>query len=209
MPVGPHILWPEKARKSQPMARTSSGMWPADWAASITVTAPTARARRQSSAAGLIVPRVLEMWVKAKSFTSGVSSVSSCARSSPPSALRRRSAGSAAWRRCGGEQLPRHEVGMVLHLGGEDDIAGLEMGVAPAAGDEVDALGGAAGEDDLGGIGGVDEFRDAGAGALVGVGRAHGERVEAAMDVAVVALVVAHSASMTARGFCDVAALSR
>ena len=80
----------------------------------------------------------------------------------------------------------------MLDLGGEDDVAGLEVGVAPAAGDEVDALGGAARENDLGGIGGMDESRDSRACALVGVGGAHGEGVEAAVDVAVVALVVVH-----------------
>ena len=89
-----------------------------------------------------------------------------------------------------GGLLPRDEVGVVLHLGGEDDVAGLEVGVGPAAGDNIDALGGPAGENDFGRIGGVDEFRDAGAGAFVTVGGAHGERVEAAVDVAVVALVV-------------------
>jgi hypothetical protein len=105
--------------------------------------------------------------------------------------------------------LPGHEVGVVLELGREHDVAGLEVGVAPAAGDEVDALGGAAREDDLGGIGGVDELRDAGAGALVGIGRAHRERVQAAVDVAVVALVVVHERVDHGAGFCAVAPLSR
>ena len=90
-----------------------------------------------------------------------------------------------------GELLPRDEVGVVLHLGGEDDVAGLEVGVAPGSGDEVDGLGGAAGEDDLGGVGGVDEFGGAGAGGFIAVGGAHGERVESAVDVGVVAFVVA------------------
>jgi hypothetical protein len=44
---------------------------------------------------------------------------------------------------------------MVLHLGGENDVAGLQVRVGPAAGDDVDALGGAAGENDFGGVGGV------------------------------------------------------
>lgn len=90
-----------------------------------------------------------------------------------------------------GELLPRDEIGVVLHLGGEDDVAGLEVGVAPGGGDEIDGLGGAAGEDDLGGVGGVDEFRGAGAGGFVAVGGAHGERVESAVDVGVVAFVEA------------------
>jgi hypothetical protein len=46
-------------------------MCPIDCAASTTVTAPTLRARAQSSATGLIVPSVLETCVKAKTLTSG------------------------------------------------------------------------------------------------------------------------------------------
>jgi len=90
-----------------------------------------------------------------------------------------------------GELLPRDEVGVVLHLGREDDVAGLEVGGAPGLRDEVDRFGRAAGEDDLGGIGGVDEPGGAGAGGFVAVGRAHGKRVEAAMDVGVVPFVEA------------------
>ncbi len=89
-----------------------------------------------------------------------------------------------------GGLLPRDEVGVVLHLGGEDDVAGLQVRVGPAAGDDVNALGGAAGENDFGGIGGVDELRDPRAGTFVAGGGAHGERVEAPVDVGVVALVV-------------------
>ena len=48
------------------------------------VQTPSARARAQSSAAGLIVPIVLEMWTKEKIFTSGVSNSSSFERSSTP-----------------------------------------------------------------------------------------------------------------------------
>ena len=77
----------------------------------------------------------------------------------------------------GGELLPRNEVGVVLHLGREDDIAGLEVGGAPGLRDEVDRFGGAAREDDLGGVGGVDELGGAGAGGFVTVGRAHGKSV--------------------------------
>ena len=40
MPVGPHILCPENARKSQPNSCTSSGMWPALCAASTRVSCP-------------------------------------------------------------------------------------------------------------------------------------------------------------------------
>jgi hypothetical protein len=50
-----------------------------DWAASITVTMPRARARAQRAAAGLMVPVVLERCVNAKIFTSGdAGNVMSC-----------------------------------------------------------------------------------------------------------------------------------
>ena len=86
--------------------------------------------------------------------------------------------------------LPRDEVGVVLHLGGEDDVAGFEVRAGPTVRDNINALGRAARENNFRGVGGVDEFRDPCARAFVGVGRAHRERVEAAVDVAIVALVV-------------------
>jgi hypothetical protein len=88
-----------------------------------------------------------------------------------------------------GDLLPGDEIRVMLHLGREDHVAGLEP-AAETARDDVDAFGRAAGEDDLRGIGGVDEFRDAGPGPLKRVGRPIGQRVQAAMDVAVVALVI-------------------
>ena len=84
MPVGPQILWPEKARKSQPISRTSTRVWPALWAASTTVMTPASRARRQSSVAGLTEPIVLEMCVNESSLARSSCS-SSCERSSVPS----------------------------------------------------------------------------------------------------------------------------
>src|SRR5436305_5000447 len=82
MPVGPHILCPEKARKSHPNSWTSIGRCPALCAASTKVSAPTACAFSQSPATGLMVPSEFEICVKANSFTSGVSSEGSCSRSS-------------------------------------------------------------------------------------------------------------------------------
>ena len=60
MPVGPSILWPEKARKSQPRARTSTGMWGTACAASITIAAPEARAALTIRSAASRVPSTLE-----------------------------------------------------------------------------------------------------------------------------------------------------
>ena len=61
MPVGPSILWAEKARKSTPSAATSTGRWGTDWAPSATTSAPAACAASAIRASGLIVPSTLDM----------------------------------------------------------------------------------------------------------------------------------------------------
>ena len=88
-----------------------------------------------------------------------------------------------------GQLLPGHEVRVVLHRGDEDFVAGLHVRVAPTAGDQVDAGGRAGREDDLAGVLGADEVADLLAGLFVLLGAALAERVDAAVDVGVVALV--------------------
>ena len=61
--------------------------------------------------------------------------------------------------------------------------------VAPAAGDQVDAGGRAGREDDFAGMLGADEVADFFAGFFVLLGAAFAERVDAAVDVGVIALV--------------------
>ena len=90
-----------------------------------------------------------------------------------------------------GELLPGDDVGVVLHLGQHDAVAGADVGVAPGAGDEVDRLGRVADEDHLAAVGGADVVGDRRPGALVGGGRLGRERVRAAVDVGVVAALVA------------------
>ena len=75
-----------------------------------------------------------------------------------------------------GEQLPGHDVAVVLHLGEQNPVAGFEELRSPGGGDKVDAFGRAAVENDLVGAAGVDEFRGAGAGGLEG-GITNGEDV--------------------------------
>ena len=60
MPVGPHILWPVKARKSLPMAVASTGMWGTLWVASTMVSAPASCAMATISSTGLMVPSVFD-----------------------------------------------------------------------------------------------------------------------------------------------------
>ena len=88
------------------------------------------------------------------------------------------------------EELPRDEVGVVLHLGQDDGVAAVDVGPAPRVGDEVDRLGRVAGEDELVAVGGVDEPGDPDTGRLVGRRRLLADRVDPAMDVGVVLAVV-------------------
>ena len=88
------------------------------------------------------------------------------------------------------EDLPRHEVGVVLHLGQDDDVAAGDVLPAPRVRHEVDRLGRVAAEDDLVAVRGVDEAGDARPGRFVGRGRALADLVDAAVDVGVVLAVV-------------------
>ena len=90
-----------------------------------------------------------------------------------------------------GELLPGDDVRVVLHLGEHDPVARADVGVTPGAGDQVDRLGHVADEDDLAAVGGADVVGDRRPGALVGRGRLGRERVRAAVDVGVVAALVA------------------
>ena len=60
IPVGPSILCPENARKSQSMSCTSTGMCGTLCAPSTSTAAPTARALAASSLTGLMVPTALD-----------------------------------------------------------------------------------------------------------------------------------------------------
>ena len=53
----------------------------------------------------------------------------------------------------GGEHVPRHDVGVVLHLREHDGVARAEVGARPRVRDEVDRLGDVLREDDLVGCG--------------------------------------------------------
>ena len=89
-----------------------------------------------------------------------------------------------------GQLLPGDDVGVVLHLGEHDAVAGADVGVAPGAGDEVDRLGRVADEDHLAAVAGAEVAGDDVARPLVGGGRLGREGVGAAVDVRVVAALV-------------------
>ena len=89
-----------------------------------------------------------------------------------------------------GEQLPGDEIAVVLHLGEQDPVAGVNVRAAPAVANEVDGLGRVAGEDHFLGRGGVDEARHPLPRRLVGRRGFLADRIDAAMRIGVVAAVV-------------------
>ena len=135
------------------------------------------------------VPSTFETWATATSFGPRSSAAANESMSSSPSSVRRDPVDLGALP--AGQLLPGHEVRVVLHLGEHDPVALADVHVAPGAGDEVDRLGGVADEDDLAAVAGADVVGHRRPGALVGRGRLGGERVGAAVDVRVVAALVA------------------
>ena len=89
-----------------------------------------------------------------------------------------------------GEDLPRDEVRVVLHLGQDDHVAARDVLAAPRVGDEVDRLGRVAHEHDLVRVLRADQRGDLDPRAFPGRGRLLGQLVDAAVDVRVVAAVV-------------------
>src|SRR5262249_24667959 len=69
------------------------------------------------------------------------------------------------------DQLPGYQVGVVLHLGNEDLIAGLEETPAIAGSNQIERSGSARGEDDLRGMTGIDESPHLFAGLVIGCRR--------------------------------------
>jgi hypothetical protein len=88
-----------------------------------------------------------------------------------------------------GQHLPGDEVGVVLHLGEHDEVAGGDVGRAPRVGDEVDRLRGVAGEDRLPGNR-PGQGGDVGAGGFEGFRSLGGQRVYAAVHAGPVVAVV-------------------
>ncbi len=92
----------------------------------------------------------------------------------------------------GGQDLPRHDVRVVLEEGEDEQVALLDMLASPRIRDQVDGLSGAARVDDLLGRGRVDELTDLRAGRLVVRGRLFGDVVGTPVDVRVELLEVLH-----------------
>ncbi len=88
------------------------------------------------------------------------------------------------------QNLPGHDVGVVLHGGDEHFVASADVDAAVGLRNEVDGLGSAADKDDFARVGGVQKFPHRLARRIVRLGCAHAERVNAAMNVGVHVVVV-------------------
>ena len=149
MPVGPHILCPENARKSQPdlpdidrhVAGALRGIDERE-------RARRARFAGKARPTGLIVPSEFETWVNANSFTSGVRSSSSWSSARVPSSTDRHESEAGAparsARSCHGTRL------LWCSISVSRITSPVRRNFPPQAlRDEIDALGRAAREDDL------------------------------------------------------------
>ena len=89
----------------------------------------------------------------------------------------------------GGEDVPRHDVGVVLHLGDQDRVALAQVVARPRVREQVDRLGDVLGEDDLVGAG-APRNRATLARGFVRRGGLLRDGVDAPVDVGVVGAVV-------------------
>src|SRR5712691_1145438 len=89
-----------------------------------------------------------------------------------------------------GQQLPRHDITMVLHLGEQNLVTAPDVPGAPGLGDEVDAFGRAAREYDFVRAARVEVFGGAGAGGLKSRRGAVAQFVDTTMDIRIVLLVI-------------------
>ncbi|MNV23931.1 hypothetical protein D3C71_1149720 [compost metagenome] len=85
------------------------------------------------------------------------------------------------------DEMPRHNVGVMLHDGDDDLVALANMRHSVAIGDRVDRRCRIAGEDDLIDRSGIEEPAHLFARRLIGVGRGIGKEVQAAMDIGIFA----------------------
>lgn len=82
-------------------------------------------------------------------------------------------------------QLPRNYVGVMLHGGDDDLVAGTEELLAEGSCHEIDALGGTTGENDFMAVAGVDKHLNAATCGLVLLGCLSGEIMGTSVNVAI------------------------
>jgi hypothetical protein len=155
----------------------------------------------------LIVPSTFETWTTARNVDAAVGQELAATSRSSSAVLGHRDDPDVEPALVGGV-APRHEVGVVLHLGRQQHVARAQPPAYVRVGDEVDGLGRVLGEHDAPRVR-VDELGDLATPALVEVGGLLGELVDAAVHVGARPLVVAVHGVEHDRGVCDDAAESR
>ena len=98
---------------------------------------------------------------------------------------------------------------MVLHDREHDLVAALDALAREGVGNEVDGLGGIAGENDLFLAGRIEEGTNPVPRILIGFGRGIGQVMQAAMHVGIFGGIGVIDRASTVLGFCADAALSR
>src|SRR5947209_15482476 len=99
-----------------------------------------------------------------------------------------------------GKHLPGNKIAMVLHLSEHNQIACMDVRIAPAIGDEVNTLGGIACEDDLFALASIDEASDLHTGFFHPCRCLFAELVDPTMNIGVRRLIVgAHSSDNSTR----------
>ncbi len=88
------------------------------------------------------------------------------------------------------ENLPRHNVRMVLHGRDKHFVARADVLAAVSLRDQIDGLGGASYKNNLARVGRIDELLDRQPRCIVRLGGAHAERVYAAMNIGIHVRVV-------------------
>jgi len=83
------------------------------------------------------------------------------------------------------EKLPRNDIGVVLHMGDENLVAGLDLRFHKRVGDKVDGFGGSPSKNDFRFVAGVQVAGELGAGIFVGLSGFGTQQVDPTMDVGV------------------------
>ena len=89
----------------------------------------------------------------------------------------------------------------MLHFRQEDDVTRFEVFIAPSICHEVNAVGRPSGEDDFPCFGGIEKFGATFPGRFVGERRSHRKRVDAAVNIGIIALVIIYQSIDDALGF--------
>ena len=187
MPVGPSILWPEKATKSAPRAPTSIVRWGADLGGVDQDQGPGGVGRLGQG--GDVVDGAEHVGDPGDAEELGAVEQAGKVGQVEVAVGRKRDPAQLD-APLGGQHVPGHDVGVVLHVGEHHGSPACERRAAPGVGHQVRGLGGAPGEDDLPGRGGADEAGGLGPGLLVGGGGLLGQGVDAAVHVGVALRVV-------------------